>query len=411
MHPGRGGKTINVSGRISAIHASYVTATVTKSRRNGSQEVSEFGLPAQGWAYSSVLVFDDDDVLVQSCAPPNVNPLPPAASSAAPPPTHAADNAEKQRLQLLNEQRQAATAGQEQRDLLFRFMQEMQADAVQQRKMLLDAQAAAEARAELQRKTMLDDAAAAAKAAKLERADMMNTIKALSQGISASQASATASGSTKHRARSHSSSDSSSDDDGAATDVDDSTSCARAITEWGKRCCNTPSDKRHLVPWYLAVGAPEATTSAFITRWGRKLDVPADTGPRDTVECMALESIIGDLQRALTASDAHVARYAAMRSLQTAMQMAQRAQMRVEGATAEAMTAFDESLAVNDRKMRRRAVDHQHLETLAAQAKRKHGRKRPGANDRRDRRDRRDRASSAPREATKDAQTAKPKST
>ena len=288
-----------------------------------------------------------------------------------------------------------AAAGQNERSSLLEFMKEMRAEASFQREMMMAATQKAEEKAEQQRQRLSDEAAAATRAMTKQQADMIKFLGGITGGASSSAQSKK----TPRLGRHHDSDDDdadSSSDDGAATDVDDPQSCARALEAWKTRTCNTPKDKRHLVAWHCTVGAPEAETSRFTTQWGRKLEPEAHAGPRDQTEALAIEAIILNLQRALTVTDVNVARYACVMALQTAMQMGQRTQLRFEGAAGDVLTAFDESLAVNERKVRRRAVDHLHLEQLAAAAKRKHPRK-PKDNQRRDFRggsDRRSRSNS-----------------
>lgn len=105
-----------------------------------------------------------------------------------------------------------------------------------------------------------------------------------------------------------------------------------------------------------------------------------------------------NLQHALRTKHASVGRYAVVSALSEVMVMAQRAQMRAEHATGEALTDFDTALTTNDRRCRRRATDYVTLEALAATSMRKHARRRGG----KDRRDRRDRDRSRDRDHSRD---------
>ena len=109
-------------------------------------------------------------------------------------------------------------------------------------------------------------------------------------------------------------------------------------------------------------------------------------GVRDDIEAKTLLSLICDLQRTLTSTTMHVGKYAATRALQTAMEMAQRLELRVAKASYEALAEFDVQLATVDKKARRRATDYATIEQVAETAKRKHPKKQRDPRPRNDRR-------------------------
>lgn len=179
---------------------------------------------------------------------------------------------------------------------------------------------------------------------------------------------------TPHRGQmAPSTSSTSSDDEALATDVDDEDACRKARENWVSRTRSTPKGKAHLVSW-LADTVSEAD---FVSRWGRKLAVDG-ANARDTADALHIESALGHLHRALAAdktSKRNVAVYAVQSAMDILMCMGQKMQMRHEGATADALQAFDVEVPAVARKCRRRATDFLHLEAIAANACRKHQRK------------------------------------
>jgi len=279
---------------------------------------------------------------------------------------------EKERLQLLQEQREAATAAKNER-------------------------AAEAAKAEKERRSLYDliqglviaqqntGAARSSPApvpplpAATSDPLLAQTLAALQQQMTAMQkqqqtlAAAMAQGGN---ARTHQVADSSSssDDEALATDVDDEDACRKARENWISRTRSTPKQKSHLVAWL----SDQVSISDFSAKWGRKLDLGENATARDVADALALESAIVHLHRAIHADATnrrHVAVYAVQAALENLMAMAQKLEMRASGASADALAAFDVELPVVNRKCRRRAVDYQHIEQIAATVTRKHPKK------------------------------------
>ena len=395
-----GGRDRQRDGVISDVVSFANCVQVSFQQKKGQLSAEADHVPSPGYRYSRVVVLDENDDVIQDCAPPAaavavaIDPTAQIAQALAA--TH--DDAAGQRSILLADQRNNASRASAERLDMVNMILAMEAKAESQRQVLLDlqAQAAAEAKkeraaeaakAEHERKMLLQQQAQAAADAKQERAHEAAKAEAerkmLLSAIQALQGSANAhpprqAQSQSHRSRSP---DSSDDEDGAATDVDDDNSCSIALERWKSRHCSIPKQKRHLSAWY----AGEMDEVTFTSAWARKLEPATESGTREVAEGLSLETILTALHRGLHSRNTNVARYAVTIALQEAMVMAQRCQMRQERATGEAMSEFDTSITTNDRKCRRRATDYCTIEVLAASAIRKHAKKRKETRDRRER--------------------------
>ena len=356
---GHGAMTVT-KGRVAANYADTESIVTQSQGRRGSIVEEHFQCPHTAFKYSFVALYDNSGALLHRLGDPG-SPQPKSAS-------------QEQREAIFSAVHGSAVTAENQRSELAQLIKQMEQRATEDR-------AAQQATAERQRLTMLEEQRAAAarqaqaeQRAAAERKQMLEAFASLQKAFTAGAGAQDLPRRTRPSHNHDSSSSDSSDDDVAATDIDDEASCTRARANWRERVRNTPKQRIHLSAW-TADGVSQAD---YQTRWARKLELPSSAGQRDVNEALAIEAILVALHRALLADaqgNRQTAVYAVQTAMETAMTLAQKLQMRTNGASAEALTAFDVEHAAVTRQCRRRPELHQTIEQLAATAVRKHPKK------------------------------------
>ena len=247
-------------GSIIAVDREYVTVQVCSRTRSGQPREEHFRLPAAGVEYQLVVVEDDEGAIVQTLLDSTTG-----AAAAAPPQQVGDIRGEEQRTIMVNEQRASSSA---MMDFLARMKQEAaderaaaRAEAQLQRQTMLNEQQATERKAERERQVMLtqllESQKAAERKAEQQRQILLDTIAALQAGVPV----AAPSRKKKHHNDSDDDDDESSDD-GAATDVDDPSSCTRALSDVGFW------NRRELVEWLFLVSCFPGCLKWCFFFWG-----------------------------------------------------------------------------------------------------------------------------------------------